>query len=285
MDGDAIAQKDISTNDNNHSGLHNQQEPCINVSASSTVELLGENTRGNGIDTPKVCLHKQPPEHISSRNAVSVECKTQEAVEQPVANKKRKFNYLDWDVVKSNRISFGMPLLKNGNVVDPIVLNKRALKLKNTCPFESLMQVLINAISVYEKYKENIKFSPHGPVELALSILEGGKVTHNHYKTRAKMLSTISLFEVVKLTRHMDVLNAKCNSAHLVQFLFRNMPSVSISVHCLKCGHKNARNLSFLSISVDIIFDHGFGKLQEAINDNILPPSTICSKCKKNISI
>lgn len=55
-----------------------------------------------------------------------------------------------------------------------------------------------------------------------MSILHAGRITTNHYKGRAKILLSFSLFNdaLTIYTRRIFKLNTDCNVAHLINYLF-----------------------------------------------------------------
>lgn len=57
--------------------------------------------------------------------------------------------------------------------------------------------------------------------------------------------------------RNMSSLNSNCNAAHLVEYLFQNIPSCTTAYNCNNCGHSYSRASPICNINVDVILKNG----------------------------
>jgi len=93
----------------------------------------------------------------------------------------------DWDLVQSHKF-VNMPLLRNGNLCDSIKLKNKYVCVRNTCAFDSVVQLLSHAIGKEKFYKNVIEDSQLPVLKLAQNILIHGKITVNDYKIRTNIL-------------------------------------------------------------------------------------------------
>lgn len=73
-------------------------------------------------------------------------------------------------------------------------------------------------------------------------------------------------------------MDTECNVAHLTQYVLGDIPSYKTKVFC-QCGNNFDTQSITLSINVDLILCHGFGFMQQAINDGHKTKRT-CRKCR-----
>lgn len=201
--------------------------------------------------------------------------------------KRRKPTYLDkcpeWDYVKLARDQ-NIPLMRNGNICKGVTINNKIITICQTCAFDAILHLVASGIASIKSYDDKIKkFLGNPTINLATSILHAGKITTNHYKERAKILLDLPLFNkaLTTYTRRISKLNTECNVAHLINYLFSDIPSCQKNIVC-PCGFSRTNNISELNINVDILFCKGLQYMQEAI-DNTLAVTTKCKKCSNTI--
>lgn len=197
------------------------------------------------------------------------------------SNKKKKPNYLDtcsdWDYVQSHK-AIEIPILKNGNLCDSMQIDGKFISIKETCAFDSLIQLITHAIGKEYRYKEAVQHLDHPVIKLAISILNRGKISSADYVARAKILLEIDIFEQ-STTRYVKFLNANCNVGHLIDILFSQEPSITRIKNCNNCNYIQSRNFSVLHINVDMLIEKGLGTIQEAINDTKFNDKEYAVKC------
>lgn len=204
-------------------------------------------------------------------------------------SKRSKSNYLapcaDWDFSNTNK-TIGLPILKNGSLCKATTVKKKQIILSETCSFDSIFQVVANGIGMHSTYKTNMNalILSNDFVKFTMDILISGKITAKDYNTRAMILYDIPLFEK-KCTRNITSLNANCNAAHLIEYLFNIIPSYTTRYSCCKCGHSYERTSPTYNINVDEILQNGLSNIQQAIDDEIIcRRKTTCHKCKSTVS-
>lgn len=109
----------------------------------------------------------------------------------------------DWDLIPLNK-AVGIPILKNGSLCNAVHLDKKHIIVRETCAFDSILQIVVNAIATYEKYKDNVSDTENHFVQLAQNVLLCGKVHVSHYSQRAKILCNIPIFTIASYTRKME---------------------------------------------------------------------------------
>lgn len=81
-------------------------------------------------------------------------------------------------------------------------------------------------------------------------------------------------------TRTISKLDTTCNVAHLITYLFTDMPSCQRTINC-SCISSRTRQTVELNINVDILLYKGLQHVQEAIDDASMV-KTKCKQCLKS---
>lgn len=195
---------------------------------------------------------------------------------------RKKLNYLDacadWDFLP-NGPAVGIPLISNGNLCEPVHCDGIKVIVKDTCAFDSLLQVIMSAIATNPSYKEATCAIDSKITKLAERLLTDGKVTAAARIERARILRDVPIFQKSQYTRQLETVNANCNAAHLAEYILH--PSYTRSLRCDTCKTTSERSFTFLNINIDIIFQNGPGHMQDAINSAINYTNYICKNCKK----
>lgn len=115
-------------------------------------------------------------------------------------------------------------------------------------------------------------------------VLKRGKICANDYNERAKILCDIFIFPKKLCTRTIITLNTNCNAAHLTEFIFQNMPSITNIYECDECGYTYSRTSAICNINVNEILNNGLNNIQNAINDEVITKlTTHCKQCRKGV--
>lgn len=202
-----------------------------------------------------------------------------------VPNPKRaKPSYLDkcpeWDYIKDSRVG-RVPILKNGNTSGPVNMGDYQMNIRNTCAFDSMLQVVLSGVLGNRMYREKTNSSESPLLKLAHNIIDDKKLTAKHLKLRAEVLRDTAIFQIHKYTRKIKSLDAKCNAAHLSQILLRTEPSSSYSINCC-CGYTNSKTSALLNININIIMRGGFQYMQHAIDEELKINRT-CYNCREPV--
>lgn len=186
----------------------------------------------------------------------------------------------DWntDNLKS---AVGLPLIRNGNLCNPIVIDKQTIVIHETCAFDSILQTVIAGLAMYQSYNTKTIDSANHTIQLARKIFNRKKIQTSDYVERAQILKSIKLFEKRNTRCQLQSLNANSNAAHLAEYLFQDSPSCTTTTTCSECSHISSLKNSILTVNVNFILKQGFQMLQNAINDVHLNKRKItCKKCK-----
>ena len=220
-------------------------------------------------------------------------CKNKRDDDQNEITTKRKRikpSYLDdvpeWDYIREAKIG-RLPVLRNGSGPKAIQIDGFKWNFIQTCAFDSIFQLAMSGLSTNRVYRDNMCSSTSPIIRLAQDVMEKKKVVPRHYLERAKALVALkeSLYKksIKTFTRTIKRLDAKCNAAHLAQYMFGDDPSYSFKVTC-SCGYTNAKKEPFVSVNVDTLLNNGFSAIQSAINDCIRIQWS-CFQCKREMGV
>jgi len=174
-------------------------------------------------------------------------------------------------------------LLKNGSLLKAVRCGNNFIVVRETCAFDSLTQVITNAIATNEAYdvitNENNNFCNFAK---SISIMNSIRVTSNIYQERAKIISNIPIFEM-QLYRNVMHLSTNCNVAHLAECLFANFPSLNISKKCQHCNYENLRKVLVVNININIILQNSLSELRNAIIDTNNDRVLMCKECNQSV--
>lgn len=158
-------------------------------------------------------------------------------------------------------------MINNGSLCNSICINGVHFVVRETCAFDSILQVVMCALVSYNSYKDTMAETDNSLFILAQEILKSGKLKAKHYVSRGQILCDIPIFEKSTYTRKVSSLNANCNAAHLAEYLFMTTPSLIKTKICQKCNHSNIRNLTLVNIDVNVILQNGLNCIQQAIEN------------------
>lgn len=201
--------------------------------------------------------------------------------------KKRKSTYLDdcpnWDNMPTlQRIT--IPLLKNGSLLKGSRCDDQFVVVRETCAFDSLTQVVTNAIVTHPTYAGIITTKNNNFCNFAKNIsLINKNITSNIYQQRTKILLNVPIFETKPYRRNIIHLNTNCNVSHLAEYLFADFPSLTINRKCEHCNRENVRNIPVLSVNVNMLLQNGLSDIQNAVLDTNQERQSMCRECNQII--
>jgi len=119
-----------------------------------------------------------------------------------------------------------IPLLKNGSLLKAIRYGNNFIVVRETCAFDSLTQVITNAIVTNEAYHDVITNKNNNFCNFAesISIMNSIRVTSNIYQERAKILSNVSIFQMQSYQNVMH-LSTNYNVAPLAECYWQIFPA------------------------------------------------------------
>lgn len=81
----------------------------------------------------------------------------------------------DWitDNIKSSIA--GLPLIRNSNLCNPIVINKQTIVIHETCAFDSTLQIVIAGLALYKSNDSKTIDNANDMIQLARKILNRKK--------------------------------------------------------------------------------------------------------------
>lgn len=177
-----------------------------------------------------------------------------------------------------------IPLLKNGSLLKGSRCGDHFIVVRETCAFDSLTQVVTNAIVTNSIYADIIIAKNNTFCNFAKSISFITKnITNSCYQERTQILNNVPIFETIPYRRNVMHLNANCNVSHLAEYLFADFPSLTINKKCVNCNHENVRNIPVLSINVNILLKNGFSEIQNAVLDANQERKSTCKECHQNV--
>lgn len=208
--------------------------------------------------------------------------------EQSSALKQRKPTYLDkcpeWDYIKLTK-GHKIPIMRNGNVSRAVCIDGKSVIATQTCAFDAMLHLLASSIATIKCYKNKITSLENQTINLAISILQSGKIKQFHYDERFKILKDLPLFRqaITNYSSTIIKLNANCNVGHLITYLFQNAPSCRLTTVC-PCGYLRRRQSIELNINIDVLLYKGLQYMQDAIDDGLANGLTTlkCRKCLAN---
>lgn len=178
---------------------------------------------------------------------------------------------------------FVTPVLVNGTASRPIHIENQHIKLKNTCPFDSLAQCFLVGHMNYSTFKQYIDSLKVPMAEFTKTFAKNG-LLQKVYKKRAEVMMGIRRPKE-------NVLNCAMNIGRLFEDLMKDAPSFKISLFCSNCIKKErsvTENVVNMPINLNPLYVGGLSNLQEAIEQYLEDYTRECKYCgelkKKKIS-
>ena len=175
--------------------------------------------------------------------------------------------------------------LKNGSLFrNPVHLNKRCIFLRNTCPFDSIIQVLAMYATQNEDYLQHLHKSSNQTCGFILEFIEHGSAHHVYvlrcllllnFADTSKTLLNQKVFdsESPKAIRTIDV---ETNIRSMWRFIMVNEPSLRRFKQCPD-NHTVIEEISELCVNENIIRESGFQELYQVIQFYLNSQATPCS--------
>lgn len=175
--------------------------------------------------------------------------------------------YFDNEFLFHGKLS-AVPILKNGSIMKlkPIKINDKKVTLNNTCPFDSLFQLMISTYVDRNLFKTEIDLlaSENHFCQLIKTVAEKG-ISSNTYKQRAEIL-----YPLFERSNAADEWQNECvllDCAAIIDKtcaqLMNNSYSLIQHYKCGKCAHEQRRVKHVLSISVETLRRHDFDSIFE----------------------
>ena len=159
-------------------------------------------------------------------------------------------------------------LLQNGNLCQkPMKIDGETFFVRNTCGFDSIVQILMTAAIDHQQYASILRESENRTLKLALMILKNGANSKAFYE-RAAILKNWCLVEA-NVEANDRVLSYNINAwnsiRNTVENLFESAPSVRKRETCSHCTGKEY-SCTLIAPNHQIIGREGFGSLEKALD-------------------
>lgn len=132
------------------------------------------------------------------------------------------------NIHKRPKYTNAIPLLINGNTLQPAKVNKKHVMVKNTCPFDALTQCFIGGYSNWSEYNKYIQQSCNATFAFIKTVYTTG-LTQKVYNLRASIMQNI-------ISSDCGVLDCAMNISSLAIKLMHDVPSLEILLKCNDCG-------------------------------------------------
>ncbi|EFN80653.1 hypothetical protein EAI_03572, partial [Harpegnathos saltator] len=175
-----------------------------------------------------------------------------------------------------NKKHITLGVLLNGNICPVLKVGSNNIIVKNTCGFDSIVQILA-AACVYDKFKVFIDTATTNAFKFIKSFVQLGS-TKIIYKMCAKILKSVTCFlKDIEMSNILKV-DACSNVINLCEYVFpENYSYIEIRT-CQTCGNIKMIKKCILSINEEILYQHGYAKIVDAIKEGRIV-NLRCNKC------
>lgn len=174
-------------------------------------------------------------------------------------------------------------VLINRGKRNPLLFNQVHYKLKNTCAFDSIMQILAVSAVDNNSYYHYIQESSDPGMKFIQTFLTAKKMM-TVYKDRLILLVTLfkSRVESPSNSLYPHTLNLFSTASHIWMTCLKNTPSAVKTYTCNDCG-LYTENLYTITIrDYDIIYDKGYKYLTKYLESNLSTYKYSCLRCHQS---
>jgi len=147
----------------------------------------------------------------------------------------------------------------------PIILSKKRFLVQNTCPFDTVAVLIATAYTDIPNYKKFIDENENNDFLQFCQNLAVYGASHNIYKKRVTLLRKI--IDVDIGITDINLIDAKCNSNHIIESYLKNTPSVIETIICSKCTSTKKFNSPAIVITIQNKFLYLDEDLKRYIKD------------------
>ncbi|CAG5073400.1 Similar to NOF: 120.7 kDa protein in NOF-FB transposable element (Drosophila melanogaster) [Cotesia congregata] len=204
-------------------------------------------------------------------------------------------------MVKNKSMAYN--LLLNGNHSGPVNFQDQCWFAYNTCPFDSIVQIIFNRALENHEFHDFLKNSKNKTFLLAAYFASMGltsktfeKIYTERFEILYQIYKTSELTQMEVETSEDEnsgtefisrVIDCFDNVNNLWNKIFLNEPSMFEKVSCLSSSCKDSqRNVPVMTVDYNIVLDRGFSNLEKAINFRGLTRDLYCKNChEKNLIV
>lgn len=137
-------------------------------------------------------------------------------------------------------------VIRSGHLLQPINIGKEKTQLINTCPFDSLVEILSTTYidSIY--YKSVLDQIPRSEFTNAVISFAVHGVGNTLYKQRATVLSKI-------MPNRSGTINCAYHVSNLAKLLVGGVPNMIQKTYCTNCEYSTSTNLPVVDIDTSPI--------------------------------
>jgi len=187
----------VHCEENTHSFV-TQENEITNISSNSISLPMNQEDlkKNNEITVDSHCDSWNETENWRGLHNIKNTDNKSTSSDHPEKQKKATYldNYPDWDHLKSD-VAVGIPLLKNGTICSSVCINKIHVVIRETCAFDSILQVVMYAFASYCAYKTAMMTADNPILTLAQDIIQSGKLCAKHYTLRGQILCATQFFK------------------------------------------------------------------------------------------
>lgn len=164
-----------------------------------------------------------------------------------------------------NRRGEKLPIIKNGNLLEPIKFNEYIYSVSNTCPFDALMHS-IAVICVDNKNYANFAMNSKSDFFKCIQVYLQKGVTKQLYELRTQLLLRLYPVQKSSSVKNLMFINAEDSVGNIINNLFKDHPSAIEVSQCKNatCINNRKRGLVFWPIDINSL-QIGSGNFLEAV--------------------
>lgn len=166
-----------------------------------------------------------------------------------------------------------LPLLKNGNTLSPVILDKKPIMLINTCPSDAIAQTLLVGYCDWANFHHYLEQTQTDLYRFIKQLSTSGTST-KVYEERGLILNKF----IVPIC---GTMNCSYNISDLVaKHLLKDEFSCKIHLNCLNCQYSEIFTHTVLDINVKPFYTGNMRVLESVINEQYSYNNKKCTRCK-----
>jgi len=175
-------------------------------------------------------------------------------------------------------------IIQNGNKLAPVKIFNKKVSFRNTCAFDSIIEILASSYCNFQKFKTFVdvatKSNENSILKIVLNYARAG-VSKSLYRQRANLLYAY-------IHRNQDDSNEiSCviNVCRLFEEMMENYPSLIEKIYCNKCEYNTEKIRQTISVQTQPILKQGIQCLQDCIQKVVQDQIIYCKHCQEKCAI